>query len=169
MSSTQESGNGDGRDRADAPPSAEQARAHRGASMSTRWGSAGIPTERSSDFGLTIRRLLGEMQPERLGAIAVVVLAVLSVGLYVLGPRVLGEATNTIVDGVLAGGIDFDRLARILAFVLCLYLASAALSYLQAWVLTGVVQRDDGRYHTSVIERIFDNYQDRYASDCSMP
>lgn len=40
---------------------------------------------------------------------------------------------------------------------------------IQDFYVTGVVQRDDGRFHTSIIERIFDDYQDRYVSECSMP
>lgn len=40
---------------------------------------------------------------------------------------------------------------------------------IQDFYLTGVVQRDDGRFHTSIKERIFEDYQDRYASACKMP
>ncbi|WP_436638722.1 ABC transporter substrate-binding protein [Microbaculum sp. FT89] len=39
---------------------------------------------------------------------------------------------------------------------------------IQDFYLTGVVQREDGRFHTSIVERIFDDYQDRYVSECSM-
>ncbi|MCT8971834.1 ABC transporter substrate-binding protein [Microbaculum marinisediminis] len=39
---------------------------------------------------------------------------------------------------------------------------------IQDFYLTGVVQREDGRFHTSIVERIFDDYQDRYVGECSM-
>ncbi len=145
---------GDAPNTSDGTPSAEQARQNRGAAVSTRWGSAGLPTEKSSDTGTTVRRLLSEMHTERLGAIGVIVLAVISVALYVLGPRILGEATDTIVEGVFTGGIDFDRLAKILIFVSILYLSSAVLSYWQAWLLTGVVQRTMMRLRDQVEEKI---------------
>jgi ATP-binding cassette, subfamily B, multidrug efflux pump len=75
----------------------------------------------------------------RLGG--VLVATVLSVALVVIGPRLLGEATNIIVDGIVGDGIDFAALHRQLAIVVAVYAASWVLSYTQSYVLAGVVQR----------------------------
>jgi ATP-binding cassette subfamily B protein len=59
----------------------------------------GGPVDKSLDFGPSARRLLRELGPERLRAGLAVVLGVLSVALSVLGPRLLGDATNVVLDG----------------------------------------------------------------------
>jgi ATP-binding cassette subfamily B protein len=61
-----------------------------------------IPAEKASDFGTSARRLVGTLHPERLRLVLVVVLAVASVTLSVLGPRLLGEGTNLIFAGVVS-------------------------------------------------------------------
>jgi ATP-binding cassette, subfamily B, multidrug efflux pump len=64
-------------------------------------GGAGMPVEKSMDFGPSARRLLGRLAPEQLGVIAVIALGVVSVTLSVLGPRILGHATDVIFAGVI--------------------------------------------------------------------
>ncbi|WP_240742017.1 ABC transporter ATP-binding protein [Micromonospora zingiberis] len=63
--------------------------------------SAGMPAERSMNFGPSARRLLGRLRPHRLHLAAVITLAVVSVGLSVIGPKVLGHATDLIFSGVI--------------------------------------------------------------------
>ncbi len=107
-----------------------------------RWGAAGMPLTRSKDFKSSTRRLADRLRPEGFRVTGVLLLAVGGVTMAVLGPKILGSATNVIVDGVRGrAGIDFDKLHRILAVALGLYAASAVLSYSQAYVLAGVVQR----------------------------
>jgi ATP-binding cassette subfamily B protein len=62
--------------------------------------------QRSSDFSGSARRLLGRMRPERTKAVAVVLLAVVSVALTVTGPKLLGEATDHIFAGVVGRQLD---------------------------------------------------------------
>jgi ATP-binding cassette subfamily B multidrug efflux pump len=60
----------------------------------------GLVGQKSMTFGPSARRLVGRMRPERGKAIAVVLLAVVSVALSVLGPRLLGRATDLIFAGL---------------------------------------------------------------------
>jgi ATP-binding cassette, subfamily B, multidrug efflux pump len=119
------------------PPAAET----RGGFASGRMSSAAVPLEKSMNFGPSTTRLLRRMGPERSRLALVIVLAVVSVSLVVLGPRVLGHATDLIVSGINGGGIDFGALHRTLFAALGLYVSSAVLAYLQAYTLAGVVQR----------------------------
>ncbi len=119
-----------------------------------RFGMAGVPAEKSDDFGASTRRLLGRMAPERPGVIAVLVLAVVSVTMNVFGPKVLGHATDVIFAGVRGGGVDFTRLRNILAVAVGLYLGSALLAYLQSFVLAGVVQRTMFRLRSDVEDKL---------------
>ncbi len=117
----------------------------------------GMPAERSEDFGGALRRLLGTMRPERAGALAVLVCAVAAVALSVIGPRLLGRATDVIVRGVFdpsAGGIDTGRLRQILIQVIVLYLASSVLTFLQTYLLAGVVQRTMRRLRSEVEDKL---------------
>ena len=132
-----------------------------------RWSAAGMPVERSANFGASTRRLLRRMGPDRVWAGLVVVLAIVSVALSVSGPRILGRATNVIVAGVFSGtGIDYSKLHRLLAFAACIYAGSALLSYLQSYVLAGVVQRTMFQLRADIEEKIHRlplSYIDRHA------
>ncbi|HET6209968.1 MAG TPA: ABC transporter ATP-binding protein, partial [Jatrophihabitans sp.] len=146
--------------------------------------------EKSLDFFPSARRLLGRLAPERLAVSAVLALNVLAVTLTVLGPRLLGHATDLIFAGVLgrrlpAGltkeqvvqharstghgtladlydrsglvpgrGIDFPALRRVLALVLLLYLVAALFSWLQGYLLSGVVQRTVYRLRSDVEQKL---------------
>jgi ATP-binding cassette subfamily B protein len=63
------------------------------------------PTAKAKDFKGTMRRLAGELRPERTLLILVVLLAVGSVAFAVVGPKILGNATNILFEGVVNGQI----------------------------------------------------------------
>jgi ATP-binding cassette subfamily B multidrug efflux pump len=64
------------------------------------FGGMGMPAEKSLNFVPSAKRLLRRMRPERIGLIFVVLLGVVSVVFSVLGPKLLGDATNIIFDGI---------------------------------------------------------------------
>ncbi len=104
-------------------------------------GGVGIPAEKSENFGRTLRRLGEILGREQARLFAVFALVVGSVTLIVLGPKLLGDATDVIVSGVTGDGIDFDDLHRKLLIVGGVYLTAWILGYAQSYVLAGVVQR----------------------------
>ncbi|SCE80359.1 ATP-binding cassette, subfamily B [Micromonospora coriariae] len=65
------------------------------------WAGAGMPAEKSMNFGPSARRLLGRLRPHRLHLAAIITLAVVSVGFSVAGPKILGHATDLIFNGVI--------------------------------------------------------------------
>ncbi|MEU7135424.1 ABC transporter ATP-binding protein [Streptomyces sp. NPDC046261] len=60
----------------------------------------GQPTEKSMDFGRSARRLLAQLRPERAVIAVALALGVVSVALTVIGPKILGHATDLIFAGV---------------------------------------------------------------------
>lgn len=115
-------------------------------------GGIGMPAEKAMTFGPSAKRLVGRLAPERGLVYLVIALGVVSVLLSVVGPALLGMATNIIVDGVFGNGdgagqagsgagIDFDALHVLLGVVLLVYVFSSVFSWLQAYVLNGVTQR----------------------------
>ncbi len=65
------------------------------------WSGVGQPAEKASRFGPSAKRLMARLAPERLGVVAVLALGVVSVALNVLGPLLLGAATDVIFAGVI--------------------------------------------------------------------
>ncbi|OYX59394.1 MAG: multidrug ABC transporter ATP-binding protein [Micrococcales bacterium 32-70-13] len=115
-------------------------------------GGIGMPAEKAMTFGPSANRLVGRLAPERALVIVVIALGVLSVLLSVVGPALLGMATNVIVDGVFGNGdgagqagdgagIDFAQLQLLLGIVLLVYVFSSVFSWLQGYLLNGVTQR----------------------------
>src|SRR6187200_1559762 len=64
------------------------------------WGQA-RPVEKSLNFLPSLKRLLGHLAPERMILVLVVLLAVTGIAMNVMGPRLLGMATDVIFTGVL--------------------------------------------------------------------
>jgi ATP-binding cassette subfamily B protein len=110
-----------------------------------RMSTVGMPVEKSENFSATAKRLLRLMADEKYLVILIMFLAVVSVALVVLGPRILGHATDILFDGLTKRdgqtGVNFESLHRTLIFALGLYVLSFILAYSQTFMLAGVVQR----------------------------
>jgi ATP-binding cassette subfamily B protein len=124
-------------------------------SLGGRMNMIGVPLERSENFRNSTLRLAGRLRNDGLRLGGVFMLAICSVVLLVFGPRVLGSATNTIYAGTKSPhGIDYSKLHRTLLLALGLYVGSAVLAYLQAYVLAGVVQRTMYRLRKDVEDKL---------------
>jgi ATP-binding cassette subfamily B protein len=127
----------------------------------------GMPVESSRDFRSSSRRLLSRLRHDRVGLVAVIVLAVVGVALMVVGPKILGHATDIVIAGILSpSGIDFADLHRVLLAALGLFVVSSTLTYLSAYLLAGIVQRTMHRLRGDVedkLHRLQLGYVDRHA------
>ena len=112
---------------------------------SARMSTVGMPVEKSENFSETAKRLLRLMAGEKYLVMLIMFLAVVSVALVVLGPRILGHATDILFDGLTKRdgqtGVNFTSLHRTLELALGLYALSFILAYSQTFMLAGVVQR----------------------------
>ena len=105
-----------------------------------------VPGEKPRDLTGTLRRLLGTLGKFRAAFFAVLAFAALSTLFNIAGPRILAEATTALANGWLAmitgtGGIDFAFIGKVLLVLLGMYLLSAAFSFVQGWLMSGVSQR----------------------------
>jgi ATP-binding cassette, subfamily B, multidrug efflux pump len=77
------------------------------------WGGAGMPAEKPMSFWPSVRRLMRRLSPERLRLLTVLGLGVASVGFMVIGPKILGRATDLIFAGAigkrLPAGLTTDQ------------------------------------------------------------
>lgn len=119
----------------------------------------GPASERAKDFKGTIKQLIAYIAHERIALIVAIACAIASVVFNVVGPRILGQATTELFNGLAAkvtgtGGIDFTKIGYILAGLLCLYVTSAAMNFIQGWIMTGLTQRVCYRMRKEIIEKI---------------
>lgn len=115
--------------------------------------------EKAKDFKGTMRQLLGYIGQHKIAVFAAVAFAVCSVIFNIVGPKVLGQVTTKLFEGLVAkvngtGDVDFAWIAKTLGFLLCLYLASSACSLVQGWLMTGVTQKICYRMRKEIAAKI---------------
>jgi ATP-binding cassette subfamily B protein len=121
-----------------------------------RFPSMGVPQEKSKDLRGSIRRLWSLLAPERPVLVLIALLALGSAVLNSFGPRVLGRATDVIVDGVLSGVMDMPELHHRLIEALLVYGGAGALGMSSAYMIAGVVQRLMYRLREAVERKLND-------------
>ena len=119
----------------------------------------GVPGEKAKDFKGTIKSLLRYMGRYKIAVAAIMVFAAVSTVFNVIGPKILGEATTELFNGLIAkltgaGGIDFGRIGSILLMLMGLYGICALLSFLQGLLMTEVSQRMTYRLRQDISTKI---------------
>jgi len=111
----------------------------------TRMHSVGMPVEKSENFKEVSKRLIRLMSGEKYLVGIIITMAIASVALVVAGPKILGHATDILFNGLMKRngqtGVNFTALHHTLEIALLLYAMSFLLSYVQTFMLAGVVQR----------------------------
>lgn len=103
--------------------------------------------EKAKDFKGTLKKLLKEIKPFRIGVLAVIIFAIISTVFSIAGPKILGKATTEIFRGLVAKvsgsglGIDFDYIGKILVTILALYLVSSIFQFMQSYIMSGISQK----------------------------
>jgi ATP-binding cassette, subfamily B, multidrug efflux pump len=140
---------GDGAGDAVTPPRAS------GSPSSVRPMGAGIPTEKARDFRNSSLRLLARLREDRVPVWSIVFLASVGVALTVVGPKILGHATDLVIRGLTSpSGIDFAELHFVLGGALALFLASSGLTYVSAYLMAGIIQRTMQRMRADVEDKL---------------
>ena len=109
-------------------------------------GPGVMATEKAKDFKGTVQKLFKSMGKYKIQLIVIVIFAIASTIFSIVGPKILGNATTELFNGVISklsggAGIDFGKIASILTFLLGLYIISAIFSYIQGFIMTGISQK----------------------------
>ena len=117
------------------------------------------PGEKPKNFKASIKKLIQYIAKYKIGIIVVMLFATCSTVFTVVGPKILGKATTTLTEGLMAkiqrtGSIDFGKIGSILLFVLGLYLLSAIFSFVQGWIMTGITQKVCYQLRKEISEKI---------------
>ena len=99
--------------------------------------------EKAKDFSGAVKKLLRYMSKYKIRLIGMMIFAIVGTVFNIVGPKILGKATTELFNGLVAkvngtGGIDFDKIGKILLWTLGLYLCSAAFSFVQGFIMTGI-------------------------------
>ena len=121
--------------------------------------AAMMPGAKAQDFKGTMKKLIAYLGSYRAAILIVFVFAVLSTAANIAGPKILGEATTKIFEGVVAqlngtGEIDFNAIGRIALITLGLYGVSALFAYIQGWIMADVSTNIAYRFRRDISEKM---------------
>lgn len=124
-----------------------------------RHGRGMGPGEKAKDFKGTIKKLIRYMSVYKIQMLFVLIFAVGGTIFNILGPKILGKATTEIFNGLVnkvsgTGGMDFERIGRILLLTLGLYVVSAVFSFVQGYIMTGISQKTTYHFRKEISEKI---------------
>lgn len=116
--------------------------------------------EKAKDFKGTTKKLIKEyLSKYKIALIIVFIFAIGSTIFTIVGPKILGNATTEIFNGIvnkISGGlgIDFDKIGKILLTLICLYVVSALFSFIQGFTMTGIAQKITYKLRADISEKI---------------
>lgn len=118
-----------------------------------------MPGEKAKDLKGTIKKLGKYLSVYKVALVFVVIFAIGSTIFNIAGPKILGQATTELFEGLVGkvsgqGGIDFEKIGRILLMLLGLYLCSALFSFIQGYLMTGISQKLTYRMRKEISEKI---------------
>lgn len=115
--------------------------------------------EKPRDFKGTLKKFVSYLGQYKFIILFIWLLAIASTVASIVGPKIMGKATTTLFEGVMAqiggtGSIDFTTIGNFILETLFLYLISAILSFGQGWVMAGVAMNLTYRFRKDISEKI---------------
>ena len=123
-------------------------------------GARMVPGEKAKDFRKTSRRFLNYLGSYKIGIVIVMFFALLSTVFMIIGPKVLGNATTLLAEGLIGqytgtgSGIDFEGIAQILLWLLGIYIVSSFFSFIQGMIMTGISMKITYRLRRDISEKL---------------
>lgn len=122
-------------------------------------GGPAVGTEKAEDFKGTIKKLFSYLGAYKIAMIVVFVFAIGGTIFTIWGPKILGNATTEVFNGIVSklsggSGIDFGKIGRILIFLLCIYLLSLILNFIQGFIMSGIAQKLCYRLRKQISKKI---------------
>ena len=116
--------------------------------------------EKAKDFKGTMKKLISYLSSYKLAILLVIVFAIGSSVFNIVGPKILGNATTKIFEGLVSkvsnsgGGIDFDAIFRTLTILASLYIISSIFSFVQTFITSDLSQKVSYNLRKSISEKI---------------
>ncbi len=115
--------------------------------------------EKPKDFKGTLGKMFRYMGRYKFAVLLVVIFAVGSTIFSIIGPKILGNATTELFNGLISkvsggSGINFDEIARILLWLISLYAVSSLFAFIQGIIMTQVTQKTTYRLRRDMAAKI---------------
>jgi ATP-binding cassette subfamily B multidrug efflux pump len=116
--------------------------------------------EKARDFKGTMRKLIQYLGAYKFAIVIVILFAIASTTFTIIGPKILGNATTKLFEGVTGqisgtgSGIDFENIGRNLLITLALYLSSALFAFIQGWIMSNIAMDITYRFRKDIAEKI---------------
>lgn len=123
-------------------------------------GHMRMSQEKAKDFKGTMKKLINYLSPYKFAILLVIVFAIGSSVFNIVGPKILGNATTKIFEGLVSkvsnsgGGIDFDAILRTLTILASLYIISSIFSFIQTFITSDISQKVSYNLRKSISEKI---------------
>ncbi len=120
-----------------------------------------MAAEKPKNFRKTLRAFLKYLAPFKFQLIVVFIFAMASTVFMIVGPKLLGNATTRLFEGVVAkathvagAAIDFHYIGTIALILLGLYLLSSAFNYIQGYIMAGIAMKITYTFRRRVAEKV---------------
>ena len=117
--------------------------------------------EKAKDFKGTMKKLLAYLKPYRLSILVVLLFAIGSAAFSIVGPKILGEATTKVFEGLVAkitgvpnASIDFGYIGKIAIILIVLYIVSTLFGLIQTFIMSGVAQKVSYNLRKQISEKM---------------
>jgi ATP-binding cassette subfamily B protein len=124
-------------------------------------GRPGMGGEKPKSFRKAMGTFLKYLAPYRVSLVLVLIFAIASTVFTILGPKMLGNATTKLFQGIAAkvmhvpgATVDFHYIGRIAIILLCLYVASAIFSFIQGYIMSGIAMKVTYMFRKNIAEKI---------------
>lgn len=106
-----------------------------------------------------IAKLGGLLKPYTVGIVIVLIFALASTIFSIIGPKVMGQATTVLFEGLLnrvkgLGGVDFDKIISILTWLFVVYLLSLVFSLIQGVMMARISRNVTYKLRTDMHQKI---------------
>ncbi|MEG0594561.1 MAG: ABC transporter ATP-binding protein [Christensenella sp.] len=115
---------------------------------------------KAKDFKGSMGRLLNYIGKYKLAVVVVFIFAIASTVFSIIGPKLMGNATTVLFDGVMGQisgsgtGVNFNAIGQILITLVILYGISALFGYIQGFIMTGVSMKVTYRLRKDISAKV---------------
>jgi ATP-binding cassette subfamily B multidrug efflux pump len=122
---------------------------------------AAMMGQKPKRFRKTLKTFIRYLKPYRFQIALVIVFAIASTVFMIVSPKMLGQATNKLFEGVVAkamqipgAAIDFSYIVHIALILIMLYLLSALFNYIQGYIMSSIAMKVTYNFRKDISEKI---------------
>ncbi|MBR3644881.1 MAG: ABC transporter ATP-binding protein [Lachnospiraceae bacterium] len=119
----------------------------------------GVPPEKAKNFKGTMKKLIKYMGNYKFAVLVVMIFAAASTIFTVMGPKILGNATTELFEGLVKklsgqGEINYNKIGMTLSLLIGMYFVSSVFAFVQGWIMSGISQKMCWSLRKDISEKI---------------